>query len=229
MVIEQKQTHIAYHCPHCGMAVLGYVGEFALSADMLKLKCSCGKSELTVTYTNDKKIRLSVPCLFCDAPHSYVVTQKVFFERDTFLLTCPYMGVDICFMGKPESLQKELDRSAKELNALFEENNLSLPINSGKTADAQTDDEDEDAVDDQFLADPQIYDIVRFVVSDLSAEGAVVCPCGVGGYDVEIVHGGVRVFCEECGAEHVFPINSVSAAQDFLACDAITLEAPKKS
>ena len=55
MIIEQKQTHIAYHCPHCGTAVLGYVGEFALSADMLKLKCDCGQSEMTVTYTNDKK------------------------------------------------------------------------------------------------------------------------------------------------------------------------------
>ncbi len=218
MVIEQKQTHIAYHCPHCGTAVLGYVGEFALAADMLKLKCACGKSELTVTYTNDKKIRLSVPCLFCDAPHSFVVTQSLFFERETFLLGCPYMGVDICFMGKPEALQKELDRSAKELNALFEENGLSLPA----CRDA-TEDQEGDAVDEELLKDPQIYDIVRFVVSDLHAEGAVKCPCGIGGYEVEIVPQGIRVYCLECGAEQIFPINSVGAAMDFLHCDEIVL------
>ena len=35
MILEQKQTHVAYHCPHCGMAVLGYVGEFALAADII--------------------------------------------------------------------------------------------------------------------------------------------------------------------------------------------------
>lgn len=226
MIIEQKQTHIAYHCPHCGTAVLGYVGEFALSADMLKLKCACGKSELTVTYTNDKKIRLSVPCLFCDAPHNYVVSQNVFFERETFLLTCPYMGVDICFTGKPEALQKELDRSAKELNALFEENEMSLPANAQREGE-KSEDENEEEDDFAFLSDPQIYDIVRFVVSDLAEEGGVSCSCGIGPYEVEIVHGGVRVFCAECGEEHVFPIGSVSAAQDFLGCDSITLHRPQ--
>ena len=221
MIVEQKQTHIAYHCPHCGTAVLGYVGEFALSADMLKLKCDCGQSELTVTYTNDKKIRLSVPCLFCESAHNYVVTQNVFFERETFILSCPYTKVDLCFIGKPESLQKELDRSAKELNALFAENNMRLP--AWDDEDGEEDDGDSDG---DFLADPQIYDIVRFVVSDLTDEGLITCPCGEGGYEVEIVHGGVRVYCLSCGAEKTFPINSVSAAQDFLSSDAIALEPP---
>ena len=221
MVIEQKQTHIAYHCPHCGTAVLGYVGEFALSADMLKLKCDCGESELSVTYTNDKKIRLSVPCLFCESPHNFVVTQNVFFERETFILSCPYTKVDICFVGKPEALQKELDRSAKELNALFEENNMSLP------AWEESDDE-EKAEDTALLTDPQVYDIVRFVVSDLKAENLISCPCSSGEYEVEIVSGGVRVFCTECGAERFYAIHSVGAAQDFLSIDKIVLEPSKK-
>lgn len=216
MVIEQKQTHIAYHCPHCGTAVLGYVGEFALSADMIKLKCDCGHSELTVTYTNDKKIRLSVPCLFCENPHRFVVTQSLFFEKDIFLLACPYTNVDMCFVGKPEALQRELDRSTKELNELYEKNGMTLP------SEEETEDADED--DDALLADPQIYDIVRFVISDLASEGEIDCPCGIGGYDVEIVKGGVRVFCRECGAERFFPIYSVSAAQDFLSCEHIELQ-----
>lgn len=219
MIIEQKQTHIAYHCPHCGTAVLGYVGEFALSADMLKLKCDCGESELTVTYTNDKKVRLSVPCLFCESPHNYVVTQNVFFERETFILSCPYTKLDVCFVGKPESLQKELDRSAKELNAIFAENNMSLP------GWEEGEEEQEDA-DSELLSDPQVYDIVHFVVSDLCAENLISCPCGEGGYEVEVVSGGIRVFCLSCGAERIFPINSVSAAQDFLSVDEITLLPP---
>lgn len=214
MIIEQKQTHIAYHCPHCGTAVLGYVGEFALSADMLKLKCDCGQSELTVTYTNDKKIRLMVPCLFCESSHHYVLTQNVFFEREIFILSCPYTKIDLCFVGKPESLQKELDRSAKELNALFAENNMRLPA---------WDEEDESDENADFLADPQIYDIVHFVVSDLSAEGLISCPCQEGKYEVEITEKGVRVYCVSCGAELVYPINSVGAAQDFLSIDSIVL------
>ena len=221
MVLEQKQTHIAYHCPYCGMAVLGYVGEFALAADMLKLKCDCGQSELTVTYTNDKKIRLSVPCLFCDSPHSFVVTQSLFFERETFLLGCPYMGVDICFMGKPEALQKELDRSAKELNALFEENNLSLP--SAKEGKETDETEEDEGVENSMPEDPQIYDIIHYVIKDLEAEGKIECPCGTGPYEVEILPQGVKVFCAECGAENLFKIHSLGSAMEFLHCDSITL------
>ena len=216
MVIEQKQTHIAYHCSHCGTAVLGYVGEFALSADMLKLKCDCGKSELTVTYTNDKKIRLTVPCLFCENPHHFVVTQKVFFEKDLFLLGCPYTGVDVCFMGKTEALQKALDQSAKELNELFEQNGMTLPANASEEG---VDEEGEK----EIFPDEQIYDIIHFLVRDLEAEGGVHCPCGKGPYETEIVAGGIHVFCAECGAERLFPTVSVTQAQDFLYADSIEL------
>ena len=38
------------------------VGLFALKADMLKLKCECGKSEMSIVYGKDGKVRLTVPC-----------------------------------------------------------------------------------------------------------------------------------------------------------------------
>ena len=47
MVISPKQTTIAYRCPVCGTGVISAVGMFSLSADMIKLKCTCGKSEQT--------------------------------------------------------------------------------------------------------------------------------------------------------------------------------------
>ena len=68
-----KQRHIAYRCPDCGQAVLGLVGRFALSANMLRLRCSCGSEQsLDITVSQDNRIRLSVPCLFCRQNHSYL-------------------------------------------------------------------------------------------------------------------------------------------------------------
>lgn len=221
MILEQKQTHVAYHCPHCGTAVLGYVGEFALSADMLKIKCDCGKSLLTVTYTNDKKIRLAVPCLFCENPHHFVVSQEVFFSKEIFLLGCPYMGMDVCFIGKPAPLQKALNESAAALNDFFEKNGLVLPALEEEGAVTPSDAlETEEEV---FFPDEQVYDIIRFLVKDLEADRAIDCPCGTGPYEVEIKAGGIRVFCAECGAEYFFPVESVSAAEEFLSLDALTL------
>lgn len=227
MVIEQKQTHIAYRCPHCGTAVLGYIGDFALSADMLKLKCDCGHSEMTVTYTAEKKVRLTVPCLFCENPHHFVVSQELFFGREIFLLNCPYANMDICFIGQPEALQKELDRSAKELNQMYEEVGLTLPGREEEEAKAGEEAEEETKDPEDLLPDVAIYDIVRFLVKELQADGAIDCPCHGGDYDFEVLPGAIRVYCTECGAEYVFPANSVSAAQEFLQVDSITLK-PKK-
>ena len=219
MVLEQKQTHVAYHCPHCGMAVLGYVGEFALAADMLKIKCDCGKSALTVTYTNDKKIRLAVPCLFCENPHHFVVSQEVFFARDIFLLGCPYMGMDVCFIGKPAPLQKALNESAATLNDFFEKNGLVLPALEEEREASFAETEEEEV----FFPDEQVYDVIRFLVKDLEADRAIDCPCGTGPYETEITAGGIRVYCAECGAEYLFPVESVSAAESFLSLNALTL------
>ena len=69
MKLPVKETTLAYRCPHCGATVFSLVGIFALSGDMLKLKCSCGKSETVVTYTSDRKLRLAVPCIACPKPH----------------------------------------------------------------------------------------------------------------------------------------------------------------
>ncbi len=220
MVIEQKQTHVAYHCPHCGMAVLGYVGEFALSADMLKIKCECGQSALTVTYTNDKKVRLAVPCLFCENPHHFVVSQEVFFGKDIFLLGCPYMGMDVCFVGKPAPLQKALNESAKALNEFFEKNGLVLPANEESEIPTEKEEREED---ESILPDEQVYDIIRFLVKDLEADRAIDCPCGTGPYETEILPGGIRVFCNECGAEYFFAVESVSQAEAFLNINSLTL------
>ena len=55
MVLESKQTTVAYRCPHCGAGVLSAVGMFSLAADMVKLKCTCGQSEMEIVYSKDGK------------------------------------------------------------------------------------------------------------------------------------------------------------------------------
>ena len=44
MVLEKKQTTIAYRCPHCGAGVMSAVSMFHLKGSMIRLKCDCGKS-----------------------------------------------------------------------------------------------------------------------------------------------------------------------------------------
>ena len=213
MVIQPKETYVAYRCPYCGQAVIGFAGSFALSADMLRLKCPCGESHMTISITREKKIRLSVPCLFCDKEHSYVLSQELFYGKDIFLLNCSNTGLDIGFIGDEKKISAELARTEGELNQLFREIGVGSPSDILKKK----------RTPEEELPDAQIYDIVRFVVKELEADGAITCPCQSGSYDFEVLQNGIRVFCPECDAEYIFPADSVAAAQEFLQCDSLEL------
>ena len=158
MILDPKQTTVAYRCPHCGAGVMGLVGLFTLSADMIKLKCSCGESEMSIVYSKDGKVRLTVPCILCPNPHSFTVNSSVFFKNDLFLLPCPYSDINICVTGEENNVKAELARTELQLLDLLEQSGL----------------ENFDAFHgEQTLTDPQIMDIIMFVLNDLDSEGKI--------------------------------------------------------
>ena len=214
MAFIPKQRNIAYRCPGCGSAVIGLVGKFALHANMLRLKCSCGDEQSLDITMSDGKVRLSVPCLFCRQNHSYVVSEALFFENDRFLLNCPYSNMDIAIIGDEETVKQELERTEAELNMLMK--NLE--------AEELSDIQPEDMPEAEILPDPAVYDTLRFVVKDLEAEGKLNCPCGKGPYDLRFTDGGMQVWCESCGATYDFNATSPTMAEEYLDLDEIKLK-----
>ena len=208
MILKGKQTNVAYRCPGCGYAIFGLVGAFSVSAGMLKLKCQCGDSQMILQFTSDKKVRVTVPCLFCGTDHQFTVSQSLFFERDIFALNCPYTNMDICYIGEKEKIDAALEKSAKELEMLFSQ---------------VTEMADDEIKAEQILPDAQIYDILRLVVKELEAEQKIECPCQTGPYELDITSDGIRVYCTECGASYLFPADSVASAEAFLHADSLHL------
>ena len=215
MIVKPKQRQIAYRCPECGNAVFGLIGKFTLKANLLRLKCNCEKSSsLDISNTNDGKIRLSVPCLFCKQNHSFVVSESIFFDRDKFLLNCPYTGMDIAFIGDEEAVVGELKRTEEEINRLL------ASFEAAELSDIQP----QDMTDEEILPDPAVYDTVRFIVKDLEEEGKVNCPCGDGKYELRFCDEGIQVYCERCGATYTFHATSPSVTEEYLSLDSITLK-----
>ena len=208
MLLEGKHTHIAYRCPGCGYTIFGLVTPFTMSQNMLRLKCQCGESELGMQFTKDKKVHLTVPCLFCGQPHHYTVSQGLFLDRDLFVLGCPYTNMDIAFIGKKEQVDEALQMSQAELEQLFAQ--------LGQ-------EEDEENANIPILPDAQVYDILRFVVKELEADGKINCPCQTGPFELDMSEDGVRVYCCECGASYLFPCNSVAEAEAFIHAEEIDL------
>ncbi|MBR7185131.1 MAG: hypothetical protein IKD37_05940 [Clostridia bacterium] len=210
MVLSPKQTTIAYRCPRCGAGIMSAVGFFSLSGDMLKLKCDCGESELIIQRSRDGKIRLTVPCILCPKPHQYTVSSNLFFGRELFTLACPYSDLDTCFIGETNHVKAALAKNELELLELLEEAGA----------------ESFDALNrPQTLTDPQIYDIILFVIRELEAEGEIHCRCaaGEGEYTVDVLDDCIRVSCTKCGAEARLPTDSLLSANAFLNADRLQL------
>jgi hypothetical protein len=229
MIIQSKETTLAYRCPVCGKFIFGMAGLFTLTGDLIKLKCDCGGSELKIAYSSDRKLRITVPCLFCPDPHTYVIGADAFFDRELLALGCTYSHMDICFIGHKDKVSEASTAADDELPDLLEEAGFDglegflLGRNSVGG---------EDNVDEDFRIDyAQIEEVVRFMLVELAEEGDIHCGCHEGDtarYDFEFQGDTVRVFCHTCGCETMVPMSSTLAANAFLHIDELTLKKPNE-
>jgi hypothetical protein len=212
MILETKQTTVAYRCPHCGAGVMSVVGLFQLNADMVKLKCSCGESEATIVRTKDGNVRFTVPCILCPTPHHFSVKSSVFFDKELFVLPCPYSDVNICMMGEINHVKAELSRTELELLDVLEKSGL------GSFDEIRG---------EQNLTDPQVTEIVTYVIRELDEEKKIFCRCPheeEGDYEIEIGREGITVSCNRCHASKTISADSLISAHDFLNADRLDLE-----
>ena len=220
MVLKKKQTTIAYRCPHCGAGVMSMIDVFTLSAPMIKLKCDCGGSEMTIVKQNDGKIRLTVPCIICPNPHSFLVSPNVFFGKEEFFLQCPYSDMNVCFLGEMDYVKANLARGELELMELMEKSGIA-DLSAFREANAD---------DSNEVLDSEIAQSVIFVLSELEAEGKIFCKCEHSHdideekYGFEARSDGVLVRCRDCGAERVIPADNSLNAHAFLDAEALYLE-----
>ena len=121
MVLDAKNTTLAYRCPKCGAAVMSGINIFSLTADMLKLKCSCGESEMTLVNSADGKVRLTVPCMLCPTPHQFTLNRSLFLGKELFCMPCPYTDIGLCCVGEENYVKAEMSRSELALLELLEQ------------------------------------------------------------------------------------------------------------
>ena len=216
MILQPKDTTLAYRCPHCGATVFSVVGALALSGDIINLKCQCGCSELTLENAEDDKIRLTVPCIFCPSPHRYKVSRKLLTSRELFTFPCAYANIDILFVGSKGAVMKAVEMSDRELAEIIDDTELA------HIGDANRDD---------FYGDEHIRDLIIFVLGDLAEEHHIHCGCdGDGDYLVEPLRESVHITCKKCGySKEISCAGSTLDSQAFLDCTDLYLEKNDKT
>lgn len=226
MILQSKETTLAYRCPTCGKVIYSIVGVFTLSGDLIKLKCDCGGSELKMIYTSDDKIKLTVPCMFCPNPHTYILSREGFFEKEILALACTYSGLDVCYIGDKNKVDMAVAQSDKQLNELLYEAGFESleSFMQGKSSIGGDDNVDED----YRLDYAQIEDVVRFMLAELKDEGSIECECGDPDCDFEFKGDSVVIYCNNCHSDIKIPMSSTLAANAFLHTDKLVLQKENK-
>ena len=125
-------------------------------------------------------------------------------------MPCAYSGLDICFVGKSEKVQKAMEEAEEELLELLGDTEFSELANHRG--------------EEKELSDPQILDIIYYVIRELEEENAISCACLDGGdYEADMQDDKLVIRCKQCGCKAEIPTNSLLAAQDFLNCDNLEL------
>ena len=190
---------------------MSVVGLFNLSADMIKLKCDCKGSEMTIVRNKDGKISFTVPCILCPEPHRYTLSSNAFFSKDLFVLPCHYSGINIAMMGDANKVKAELARTELELLDMLEKSGV------------QSFDEFKG---EQTLSDPQVLEILIYVIKELDEEGRIYCRCPEESekeYEIEFLRESIKVSCKCCGASKEIPTASLIDAHEFLHADKLEL------
>ena len=149
--------------------------------------------------------------MVCSSDHSYIISNEVFFDSDVFVIGCAMSGIDICFIGKDKMVEDAILRSNEEIIEMVGDGNLSSIKNMEK--------------DRSDLSDPQITEIIKYVINDLADEGKIYCNCNDGGdFICDIYDEHITLRCSKCGCKKDIPTNSVISAHDFLEASELHLK-----
>lgn len=184
-----KDCCIAYRCPACSEAVFGTTDAFEKESGKIKLKCACGESVCEAEIFDNGKMILTVPCIFCSAPHKYPIEKSVLLKGSFFQLPCSTTGLPAFFAGPSKTVSDAVEENEKEIRRIASEAGIDL--------------ESELKAVDQATIREQILRLL----GALKAEGRIICDCE-NKEDAEHVltlgEDGVTIRCKKCGLERFF-------------------------
>ena len=210
MILDPNRISMAYRCAACGKTIYGMTGALALSGDMIRLKCDCGESALTIKNIPDGKIRISVPCVFCQKDHGFVISKRLLFSKKLFTYPCPYSGIDIVFFGEEEEVSAAVAESDKWLSELLtdEEREALEAMESG----------------DYIETDEHVRDMILLVLGELADEKKIFCDCGQPqGLNVDDGDDYIEISCKKCGCKKIFYCTNDLQTSELFEADKVVL------
>lgn len=198
MLQDPKRT-IGFICPSCRQAVILERSAFQLAASHSKLECPCHASCLEVELVNDK-VKLTVPCLFCEQSHTVTCSAHAFLREKTIAFSCGASGLDCCYVGENQAVYAAMRRLEETVDELEEE--------AGSSG--------------MFLNDVVMEEMLS-EVRDIAQREGISCTCGSKEWSLKVNYSSVELICSHCGGALKIPAATLSDLEDLCCKDILTI------
>lgn len=189
MVEESKRT-LAYICPSCRQAVIAERSVFQLAASANAIPCPCGKSALRVEMMGDR-VKLTVPCLFCESDHTVACSSKAFLHEKTLAFACAASGLDCCYAGVEAPVFAAMKRLEEAVDKL-----------------------ERDAGEKGAFLDELVMHEVLSELKEIAQRDGISCACGSRKWKLQVNYSSIDLFCADCGAAMRIPAATASDIDD---------------
>lgn len=189
-MVQDTKRFLAYICPHCRQSVIVERDLFSLAASPTRIKCPCGKSEMTVEFLPNR-VQLTVPCLFCGREHAVSCSAHAFVREKALAFSCAASGLDCCYVGEEGPVYAATARLEQAVDKL----------------------EEESASHGAFLDEIVMHEVLS-EIKDIAARGGISCTCGSKSWTFQVNYSSVDIICADCGAQVRIPAATADDIDD---------------
>lgn len=116
-MVFDASSKIAVKCSKCGKYNIIDLNIFNLKSKR-EFNCSCGQTLLSA-HINKKELITDINCIACENKHSYRFKIREVVEGKINIITCPYNGMEIAFLGKNERVDSFVKRYMDDMYQLL--------------------------------------------------------------------------------------------------------------
>lgn len=202
MTEEGKRT-LAYLCPHCRNSVVAEKTVFQLAAGDGTIPCPCGKSALKTEMLGDR-VRLTVPCLFCEKEHQVECSTHAFLHERALAFSCAASGLDCCYVGEEGAVFAAMER-------------LEAAVDKLEAAKGE---------EGTFLDEIIMHEILS-ELKDIAQRDGISCACGSHQWRLQVNFSSVDLFCAQCGAALRIPAATADDLEDLCCKSKLVIKGKK--
>lgn len=180
MLIDTSVT-IAYKCASCGSFEFFNISLFTfLYKKESTFFCRCRKSSITIKQEGETGYLIKTPCIGCGSDHIYMLGKKDILVKKLNTFNCPETGVQLCFLGKDETVRKKVDSLEEEFDELM----------------------DMFGYESYFRNTQVMFDSLNRV-HDIAEQGNLYCECGSVQIDLVLLSDRILLKCGKCNAGRI--------------------------